>query len=297
MLAQHLGKEVTLLKEFTDTSSDAPDIHPTRYCNTCYSTLLRMRMARQDGKVYRTSMAVDPHVWSAHQEVGCTTCVMGGRKTGGRPKKKKRITGCSSYLTEHLHHVASARCRSLAPLTRDRFLPVSLGGVSSGLCINDLVCKICNTVLDEVLELPCKHLVCLSCTLTLLEEDLQSIPCPNCEKQHEISFSSFSAPSPLTVKLLSQLVVRCEKEGCSKAVYLGDLRAHLASNCKQIHDIRPAVTIEQILEQPTSAPPTQLEMEAAGHVVRRKILSQSHSQAPFSLPTGGCVSTVVFTIT
>ncbi|ORU94920.1 MAG: hypothetical protein A6F71_09975 [Cycloclasticus sp. symbiont of Poecilosclerida sp. M] len=86
---------------------------------------------------------------------------------------------------------------------------------------------------------------------------------------------------------MKQLVIHCGRKGCTKAVYLGELQVHLASNCKEASTIN---TLEQVMEQPTSASPTNLEMEAAGHVVRRKLLSQPQSQTPFSLPTGGCVS-------
>ena len=144
------GNDTPLVHELVDTSSDVSGVHPSRYCHSCYCTLLRMRKARQDEEVYRTSLV--PHVWSAHSEVGCSTCT--GRKAGGRPKKKQRVTGCPSYITKHLHTVSTTRYRSLAPLTRDRFLPTSQGGV----CIDDLTCKSCHHVLDEVLE---------SCTLSL----------------------------------------------------------------------------------------------------------------------------------
>ena len=282
--------KAALIEVFLCTSSDDPDIHPSCYCMNCQLTLIRMRKAREDGKVYRTSMTVSPHTWEAHQEVGCTTCAMvRSRKPGGRPKKKRNILGCPSYLTDHLHQVAGPRHTCSVLLTRERFLPVSLGGVS----IDDLVCRVCKHILDEPIELPCKHCLCCGCCIGLLTSNLLSISCPTCKGKHEITVTSFTVPSPLTVKLLQQLVVHCEKEGCSKAVHLCDLRAHLASNCRENSDVRHSITLGDILEQPTSAPPTRVEMEAAGHVVRRTMLSQSQGQAHFSLPTGGCVSSRV----
>ena len=156
--------------------------------------------------------------------------------------------------------------------------------------MEDMLCKNCSNILDEAVELPCKHCICLSCTIGLLEANLQSIPCPDCEKLHNIATTSFSTPSPLTLKVLGQLVVRCERNDCNKAVYLKDLLVHLASNCTaETHNIRHSVTLDQILDQSTDAPPTQLEMETAGHVICRKVLQ---SQSPFNLPTGGCVSII-----
>ncbi len=144
-------------------------------------------------------------------------------------------------------------------------------------------------VLDEPVELPCKHLVCLSCCFDLLKLNLHSIPCPQCQHDHKLVVSSFQSPAPLTDKLFQQLVVRCDRLTCTKVVYLRDLKSHLDSKCT-LHDnssIKHAITLDQILQQPVNVPPTQIEMETAGHVVR-KILAQS--QAPFSLPTGRQVS-------
>ena len=280
------GGETPLVNEFTSTIKDQPDIHPPRYCNACHITLGKMRKAREDRKVYRTSLTVSPHVWLEHQEVGCTTCAMvGARSIGGRPRKKKRILGCPSYLTDHIRRVAGPRYRCSVPLTKDRFLPVSLQGIE----IEDLVCKSCGNVVDEVVELACKHSLCCTCCFSLLTSNIHSFPCPHCQQAHPLACSSFLAPSPITLKILHQLVISCEKVGCTKTIYLGDLQAHLTSNCTLNSDLRNAITL---LEQPTSIPPTHIEMETAGHVVR-KILSQStQGQASFSLPTGGCVSKI-----
>ena len=292
--------ETALIEVFVNTSCDDPNIHPPCYCMNCQLTLIRMRKAKKDGKVYRTSMTVSPHEWEEHKEVGCTTCGMvGSRKPGGRPKKKRNILGCPSYLTDHLHQVTkhfrfpqlldkpltsgcwTKTCQFIAP---ERFLSISLGGV----CIEDLVCRVCNHILDEPIELPCKHCVCCGCCISLLTSNLLSFSCPTCKGKHDITVTSFTVPSPITVKLLQQLVIQCEK-GCNKAVHLCDLRAHLASNCRESSDVSNSLTIGNILERPTSAPPTRVEMEAAGHVMRRT-LSQGQGQTHFSLPTGGYVS-------
>ena len=162
-----------------------------------------------------------------------------------------------------------------------------------GASIDDLACSLCTNVLDEPIEFLCKHCVCCSCCIRLLASHVLFISCPTCKTQHEIKQTNFTAPSPLTIKLLKQLVIHCEKKNCNKAVYLKDLEAHLASNCKQNIDVTHSITLDCILKQPTNAPPTQVEMEAAGHVIRRQLLAHSQStqgQAHFRLPTGGCVS-------
>ena len=79
-------------------SSDNPDIHPGRFCNSCKLTMRRMTNAHAKGAVYRTSLELHS-TWEDHQEEGCSTCGMvAGRKIGGRPKKKAAkhftMSGC-----------------------------------------------------------------------------------------------------------------------------------------------------------------------------------------------------------
>ena len=272
------GKE-SLYSQCFGESAHNPDIHPPRYCNACYLTMKRKWQARKEGKVYRSSLA--PHNWESHEDSSCSTCNMvASRKIGGRPKLPARIVGCPAYLTSHVRSIAGPKYRCSAPLTLDRF--------PSGPGVDDLVCPLCQNILDEPVELACKHHLCFPCCLQILTSNITSFPCPRCNHSHELAVASFQSPAPIVDKLLQQLVVICEAEKCTKSVYLRDLKLHIESSCKRHHcDVHHAVTLDQVLQEPTDTPPTRIEMETAGHVVR-KILA--NSQGPFSLPTGGHVS-------
>ena len=39
-----------------------------------------------------------------------------------------------------------------------------------------------------------------------------------CQQAHPLACSSFLAPSPITLKILHQLVISCEKVGCTKTI-------------------------------------------------------------------------------
>ena len=240
-------------------------IHPPRFCNTCYSTMGRMRKAKLDGRVYRTALLL--HTWSEHQPDNCSTCslVEGGSQVAGQ-KQQRMCWGAPLCLLT----ISGLWYRASLPLTKDRFL------FSAGIPLSNLLCK-CDTVLDEPIELPCKHLVCRECCFNILKDNLHSLPCPHCQCNHPLQQSTFRTPAPLTDKLLQQLVIRCDRsEACNKVVHLRDLKSHLESKCKLLTNstITSSVTLDQILQQPVNAPATQIEMEAAGHVVR-KILAQS----------------------
>ena len=121
--------------------------------------------------------------------------------------------------------VAGPKYSYLTPLTTDRVL------VTPGVDIDELVCKSCDGVLDEPVELACKHLLCRSCCFQLLKSHLESIPCPYCQQDHPLKQSSFQALPPLVDKLLQKVVIKCDREKCQQAIYLGDiLRVTVHSN-------------------------------------------------------------------
>lgn len=120
--------------------------------------------------------------------------------------------------------VAGPRYRCSIPLTTDRFLFKST-------CFDELVCKSCDAILDEPVELICKHLLCCSCCFSLLRSNLHFLPCPTCGFNHQLVTSTFQKPGPLVDKLLQQTVVRCDKE-CKNAVYLKDLRVHIDTHTR-----------------------------------------------------------------
>ena len=284
---------VMLLQEFFQCDIEFnPSVHPPRFCNSCYLTVKCTLRARQDGSVHRTSLVLQS--WAEHSDDGCATCAMVvGRSGGGRPKKKKNIKRCPTSLTAHIQAVAGPRHQCSTPLTPDRFLSCSEPGL--GLCTEDVTCKCCNNILDEPVEFPCKHLVCRVCCLQLLTINTDSLPCPHWQQIHPQADSSFQAPPPLAVKFLQQLVVRCDREECTEAVHLGDLQAHLDSKCRKTSTTRQAITLEQVMDQSPSVPPTRIEMQAAGLVVRKILHSQPEGQqGVISLPTGGCVSSLWF---
>lgn len=196
------------------TSSDSPDIHPSRFCNRCYLIIRKTRGSYAKGTVYNTSLKL--HTWEKHQEDTCRTCDMvAGRKAGGR----LNIFGFPSHLIKHIHSIAGPKYRYSKPLTLDRFLPLS-PHVPVGVGIGDFTCIVCSNVLDEAIELPCKHSLCSPCCIQVVNST-NCMECPTCKENHEVVQSSFLPPSSLTLKFMEQLVLHCDR-GCKQEVYLND---------------------------------------------------------------------------
>ena len=74
-----------------------------------------------------------------------------------------------------------------------------------------------------------------------------------------------------------------------ETIYLHHLRQHLDSSCSySSRGIDHSITLDNILQQSSATtPPTDIEVRAAGHVVK-KMLNCSDQ---LNLPTGGHVST------
>ena len=88
---QHLLRKLTTLyieECFGSKIRDNPATYPPQFCNPCYLTMRRIKKARQDGSVYRTSLTLHP--WTVHIDGDCMTCDMvEKRKTGGRAETLK----------------------------------------------------------------------------------------------------------------------------------------------------------------------------------------------------------------
>ncbi len=155
-----------------------------------------MKKANEDETVYRTSLSL--YTWPEHQEPDCTICEMAAaRKVGGRPKKKKNIPACPNYLTDHVRSVAGPM--STLPLTTDRFIYNEAD--SEAVCVQDFVCGFCQNIIDEPIELPCKHSTCCVCILETLKQNVNTFPCPKCQRELQLTISSFQEPPPVAISV------------------------------------------------------------------------------------------------
>ena len=105
-----------------EVESDDPDIHPPKFCNSCYLAMQCMRKSLDEGKVYRTSLV--GHVWSVHSNDVCETCDMVNKRKIG--KRKQKIAGCTKAITEHIRTVSGPIYKCSIPLKTDRLLPLTI---------------------------------------------------------------------------------------------------------------------------------------------------------------------------
>ena len=117
-----------------------------------------------------------------------------------------------------------------------RFLP------STTVPLEYLQCRFCSCIVDQPVQTPCRKLVCSTCIVSLLRScDLASFPCPFCKESHEITATSFPAATEVTMKVLGDLLLTCDKPQCSEVVALKNLRKYVASGCShEMHTFSPS---------------------------------------------------------
>ena len=198
--------------------------------------------------------------------------VMSNNK-GGRPKKKKsNCTGRPSSLSQHI-------------LTNACQLPsFDLSQVINETSRADLTCASCNTAIKNPVELmPCKSLVCCTCSLQLIDGSSNFI-CPGCTQSHECSTSSFTALSPIEERTIKLTLVKCYR--CYGTIELMSLNKTCDDHKQMISNDN--TTLCDIVNRPMDSEPTALEKQVATNVVMR-LPNQTDSMV-VKLPTKGRVS-------
>lgn len=145
--------------------------------------------------------------------------------------------------------------------------------------IESITCKLCNSSLRDPVEvLPCKSLLCCSCVLKV--KALESFNCPGCSESHELIASSFSRMSPVTEKMIKNILIKCNK--CNQIIKLSQSQ----ESCDQHGSV--CLNLKEVTCRPLEAEPTSLEKQAATNIVSRML--HYSDNALVKLPTGGTVS-------
>ena len=92
----------------------------------------------------------------------------------------------------------------------------------------DLVCCICQSVLDKPLETPCRHVFCKICIETWLNNHHT---CPTCRKQ--IRNTDLKQVMPMIQNMINRLLIKCvnHHNGCTEPIML-ELYDNHEKNCQ-----------------------------------------------------------------
>ena len=249
-----------LLLEYwgVDPTSDITDVHPQFFCNSCYLTSKKLSGSKDRGVCFE---------WSPHNDQQCHIC--DNLCKGGRPKRKWS-SGRPTNISQHINSIASPVPNfTLNQLLDDQYKAI-------------VTCCQCHSAAIKPIELlPCKSIICCTCSLELAKS--QSFNCPGCLCDHPSNEDTFTRLSPLTERLFNDINVICEHCNCKvKLVMLGE-------ECRK-HQDSHQVSLNDVLQSNDSRIPTDLEKKAALSVVS-KLVQQSDS-GTLQLSTKGRVSIV-----
>jgi hypothetical protein len=141
-------------------------------------------------------------------------------------------------------------------------------------------------ILNPIEILPCKFLACSICIIDHVKaDDSDLFCCQGCGEAHNKCSSSFSQLSPISIKMLNDMIVTCTN--CSRHV-------KLSSNGRCDDHVNNETSLTEVVMRPLEATPTTLEKQVATNVVTR-LLHQNSENISLTLPriTGGQVYTCI----
>lgn len=191
---------------------DKKEVHPLRFCHSCYNVCTRTVNASKNGKDYTPKLT--KFQWIEHTADDCTVCDHFGGDSRGRKAKKTSTGRPSDQLLDLIRTIKERSPPSLIP---DFEVRERLSHHSS--TDEDLKCPLCHLVLDRPLLLTtCNKLVCLTCCVGYMYQHAD-LSCPCCGTGHILDASRIIPAPPVILKLLRGMEITCER--CKEPVPAG----------------------------------------------------------------------------
>ena len=200
-----------------------------------------------------------------------------GRSTKQKCSKGRPMDSSSNRVVKIIRSTAAK------PLFPDNCRPLHLSAPS------DLLCCMCNQVIERPIDIECGSTVCAPCLISWVENrDL--LKCPCCEstslERH------LKKTSTCVVTLLNGLLVRCPR-GCRMLVKAENFFSHLeSSECKDFYissaDSPSRLTVREMLMRSAEHPVTNSEKKVAENLIKR-MMAEKPNDSILRIPTRGQV--------
>ncbi|XP_063958309.1 V(D)J recombination-activating protein 1-like [Lytechinus pictus] len=201
--------QIILEKFNIDISEDTLDIHPNKFCSTCYCHL-----------TIKKPLHWTPKKWDTHRRTShCHTCThFKETQTPGRPKKRKAGGRPPATTTPQSHF--SQLGVSLSGTTDNQKYNINQDTFHIDNSLQFLLCCVCRSVVSCPVESPCNHLFCLDCISSLFVK--VSVSCPLCNIQFH--YSQTHTPAAYIITLLQNLHVQCSH--CKTSLHYTQTSGH-----------------------------------------------------------------------
>ena len=131
--------------------------------------------------------------------------------------------------------------------------------------LDKLICNYCKCIPNKPVELlTCRHLLCMSCILSVCENGPLSCMCNNkIVNPHELC-----EPSHITLDILGSSLIRCNQT-CGEIMELHQFMSHLESGCcSEVQVPSPSkLSVRQFLDLQQDQAPSQLQLFTKGILV------------------------------
>ena len=165
-----------------DCTNDVQHVHPRYFCNRCYRAAPRQHTSPG-------STPITPYLWKEHTESGCQvssyTLIQENaqvcqhfrslQRPGRKPSAKRGRPPASGkkMLANHVHKL-------MPPTERPEEYDLQNCPVSE----ESLLCRICDAILHQPIQLGCGALVCSNCTVSWIESyPHEMVACPCCYEE------------------------------------------------------------------------------------------------------------------
>uniref|UniRef100_H3A5N4 V(D)J recombination-activating protein 1 n=1 Tax=Latimeria chalumnae TaxID=7897 RepID=H3A5N4_LATCH len=224
-----------ILKVFsTDVRGDIKSVHPTHFCHTCW-TVIRKWISDPNGQ--EMGVLADRVVgWLPHS-LFCKICDTGNRAVKRKnqqqnPQFAKRLKiGNSKRLRNKKQTVQSkskknALIKKIANCKKIHLSTKFLAAEYPVDFVKSMSCQICEHILADPVQSPCKHLFCRTCIAKCTR--VLGNYCPACK--HPCFPTDLVSPVKVFLNILNSLMVKCPAKECDEQVRLEEYSSHSQSH-------------------------------------------------------------------
>ncbi|KAM9302076.1 V(D)J recombination activating protein 1 [Gastrophryne carolinensis] len=215
-----------------DVKADLDITHPTRFCHNCW-TIMHQKFTNTSSEVYfPRNKAVE---WKPHSSTCdiCSSSKNKGKRKGGliqssllhkkckmskdRGKKNKNT---SFWKNRNALNQIKNNCKKI-------HLDANLLVVDyPSDFLKSITCQVCEHILSDPVQAPCKHLFCRICIVKYIKT--MGCYCPAC--RYTCFPTDLTPPVKSYLNILNSLVLKCTVTGCDEEVSLGKYFHHISKH-------------------------------------------------------------------
>ncbi|MEE6499280.1 hypothetical protein FKM82_003387 [Ascaphus truei] len=217
-----------------DVRGDLDTVHPTRFCHNCWS-IMNQKFSHNSCEVYfPRNKAVE---WMPHS-AACNVCHSANH--GGKRKGAPQLNNLTKKLKVGAEYARKMKTKNNLPSGKKNKILHQITGhckkihLNTNLLVVDypsdfiksISCQVCEHILSDPVQTPCKHLFCRICIIKYIK--LMGCYCPSC--RYPCFPTDLTNPVKSYLNVLNSLVLKCLVPECVEEISLGKFSHHISSH-------------------------------------------------------------------